>query len=62
MRIKEIFQEIAEHFGFGFEIDTLEVMPEHIQIFLSFSPRYSISKVVGIIKSISSSRTFREFP
>lgn len=60
IRIKEIFQEIAEQFGF--EIDTMEVMVEHVHIFLSFSPRHSISKVVGIMKSISSSRVFIEFP
>lgn len=60
MRVKEIFQEIAE--PFGFEIDTMEVMEEHVHIFLSFSPRYSISRVVGILKSICSSRIFREFP
>ena len=60
MRVEEIFREIAEEFGF--EIDTMEVMVEHVHIFLSFSPRYSISKVVGIMKSISSSRIFREFP
>jgi len=56
----EIFQEISEQFGF--EIDTMEVMAEHVHIFLSFPPRYSISKVVGIMKSISSGRIFKEFP
>ena len=40
----------------------MEVMGEHVHIFLSFPPRYSISKVVGIMKSISASRVFREFP
>jgi len=60
MRIKEIFREIAGQFGF--EIDTMEVMVEHVHIFLLFPPRYSISKVVEIMKSISSSMVFREFP
>jgi len=59
-RIEEIFQEIAEQFGF--EIDTMEVQVEHVHIFLSFPPRYSVSRVVGIMKSISSSRIFIEFP
>ena len=52
MTVKEIFKEIAEQIGF--EIDTMEVMEEHVDIFLSFPPRYSISRVVGILKSISS--------
>ena len=59
MRIKEIFQEIADHFTF--EVDTMEVMSEHVHIFLSFSPRYSISRVVRIMKGISSRKIFREF-
>jgi putative transposase len=38
------------------------VAEEHIHILLSFPPRYSIARVVGIIKSISSSKIFDEFP
>jgi putative transposase len=59
-RVKELFQEIAEHHGFL--IDTLEVAPDHVHIFLSFPPRYSISKVVGMLKSISASEIFKEHP
>jgi putative transposase len=59
-RVKEIFQEVSEHHGFL--IDTLEVAPDHVHIFLSFPPRYSISKVVGMLKSISASVIFKEHP
>jgi putative transposase len=59
-RVKEVFQEVAEHHGFI--IDTLEVAPDHVHIFLSFPPRYSISKVVGMLKSISASVIFKEHP
>ena len=59
-RIAELFREIA--FNHDFEIDTLEVSEDHVHIFLSFPPRYSISKVVGMLKSISASVIFREFP
>jgi len=59
-RVKQIFYKIAEEFDF--EIDSCEVAADHIHILLSFPPRYSISKVVGIIKSISSSKIFDEFP
>ena len=44
----------------GFEIDTMEVVPDHVHVFLSFPPRYSISKVVGILKSVSASVIFYE--
>jgi putative transposase len=59
-RVKEILCKIAEEFDF--EIDRCEVAEEHIHILLSFPPRYSIARVVGIIKSISSSKIFDEFP
>ena len=59
-RVKEIFYQIAEQFDF--EIDRCEIAEEHVHILLSFPPRYSISTVVGIIKSISSSKMFAEFP
>jgi putative transposase len=58
--VKELIQEIEEHHGFI--IGTLEVAPDHIHIFLSFPPRYSISKVVGMLKSISASEIFKEHP
>ena len=59
-RVEELFREIAQ--DFGFEIDTMEVAADHVHIFLDFAPRYSIAKVVGILKSISASRAFEEFP
>ncbi|MBI4619078.1 MAG: IS200/IS605 family transposase [Desulfobacterales bacterium] len=59
-RVKNIFQEIAANHEF--EIDTLEVATDHVHIFLSFPPRYSISRVVGMLKSISASVIFKEHP
>jgi len=59
-RVKELFFEIASHFDF--EIDRCEVSEDHIHILISFPPRYSVSKVVGILKSISGSKIFKEFP
>jgi len=57
-RVKELFEEISRNHDF--EIDTLEIAKDHVHIFLSFPPRYSISKVVGILKSISGSVIFQE--
>ena len=59
-RVKQLFHIIAEQFDF--EIDRCEVAEDHIHILLSFPPRYSIAKVVGIIKEISSSKVFEEYP
>lgn len=59
-RVKELFQEIA--INHDIEIDTMEIAPEHVHLFVSFPPRYSIANVVGKFKSISASVLFREFP
>jgi len=59
-RVKEIFEEISKNYDF--EIDTLYLAEDHVHIFMSFSPWYSISKVVGMLKSISASGIFREHP
>ena len=59
-KAKRIFEEISGNHGF--EIDTMEVAEDHVHIFLSFPPRYSIARVVGMLKSISASTIFREHP
>ena len=59
-RVKELFFEIAERFDF--EIDRCEVAEDHIHVLISFPPRYSIAKVVGIIKGISGGKIFEEYP
>ena len=59
-RGRELFEEIAENHEF--EIEEMEVADDHVHIFLSFPPRYSIAKVVGMMKSISASVIFKEYP
>lgn len=59
-RIKEMFLEISQQYEF--EIDTQEIMDDHVHLFLSFPPRYSISQVVQILKCQSASKVFEEFP
>lgn len=59
-RLRGIFQGIAERYEF--EIDTQEVMEDHVHIFLSAPPRYAPSQVVQILKSISARLVFQEFP
>jgi putative transposase len=56
----ELIKEICEQYGF--EIDTMEVAEDHVHLFLSFPPSYSISKVVGMLKSISGSEIFKKHP
>ena len=59
-RLEQVLRQIAE--DFNFELVELEVAKEHVHVFLTFPPRYSIAKVVGVFKSISASQVFREYP
>lgn len=47
-RLEETFKEISE--DFGFESDVMEVLEDHVHIFLSAPPKYSISKIGGNTK------------
>ena len=57
-RSAELVREIAE--DFGFEISEMEVAKDHVHILLSFPPKYSIPKVVGILKQPKGKREFWE--
>ncbi len=59
-RVEEMLTEIAD--SYGITIDEMEVSPEHVHIFCSFPPRYSIAQVVTRFKSLSARAVFREFP
>jgi len=59
-RLKEIFTEIARQYEF--EIDSIEIMAEHVHIFLTAPPRYSPAEIANLLKGISSREMFKEFP
>jgi putative transposase len=52
--------ELSEHYGF--EIQKMRVASDHAHILLSFPPRYSIAKAIGMLKSISANEIFERFP
>lgn len=57
---KEVLQRIADEYGFW--MDTMEVMEDHVHVFLEAPPRYSPAQVVQIMKSISAREVFQQFP
>ena len=59
-RVEQMFKEIAE--VYDITIDEMEVSPDHVHLFCSFPPRYSIAQVVTRFKSLSARAVFREFP
>ena len=57
---KEVFEQIAQEYEF--EIDTMEVMEDHVHVFVEAPPRYAPAEVVQIMKSVSAREVFKKFP
>jgi putative transposase len=59
-RTKELFYEIGEEHDF--EILAMELMPDHVHLFVSAAPKWAPGKIVSIFKAITSKIIFEEFP
>lgn len=60
VRLKELFLQIADRYGFS--IMKMEVMPDHVHLLIDCNPRFGIMNAVTKLKG-SSSRILRtEFP
>lgn len=59
-RAEELFTEIAKNHDI--DIETMEIAVDHVHLSVSFPPRYSIARVVRLLKSILVSLLFQEFP
>ncbi len=57
--LKKILTDIAKEYDY--EIIALEVMDEHVHIFVSVKPSVAPSDVVRILKSLSAVRLFAEY-
>lgn len=60
VRLKEILYEEAEKLDVT--IKSLEVMPDHVHMFIEFDPRLILHKVIKQLKGASSHRLREEFP
>ncbi len=59
-RLKELIFEIADEYGF--DIIALEIMPDHIHLFVSAPPKYAPATLVKLFKGITARKLFKEFP
>lgn len=50
-RLKELLSEIASQYGF--QIMAVEVMPDHVHLFVSTPPKYSPAEIVRLFKGIT---------
>ena len=59
-RLREVLEDVrAEH---GWTIHALEVMPDHIHLFIESDPIYSVAEIVNRLKGASSRILRSEFP
>lgn len=58
--LKEIFHQIAEKWGF--EILALEIMPDHVHLFVSAPPKYAPAQIIKIFKGASSRELGKRYP
>lgn len=60
VRLKELIGQVAaEH---GFLVHTLEVMPDHVHLFVEADPTRSIAEIVNRFKGATSRFLRQEFP
>ncbi len=59
-QVDGMFRSIGEQYDIT--IDEMEVSSDHVPIFCSFPPRYSIAQVITRFKSLSAREVFREYP
>jgi putative transposase len=57
-RLKELLVEIATQYGF--EILAVEVMPEHVHLFVSAPPKIAPAEIVRLFKGITLRRLKKE--
>ncbi len=57
---EEILMRVAE--AYDIEIDEMEVMPDHVHLFLLAPPRHAPARVAQILKSLSARELFQRYP
>ena len=55
-----VFQEIANQYGY--KILSLEIMENHVHLFLEMHPTHSLSQTFQLFKGISAKKLFWRFP
>ena len=57
---EELFREILS--ARDYEVLEMEIAKDHVHIFTSIPPKYSVGEIVRILKSVSAKEIFRRYP
>ena len=58
--VKELFEEILA--ARDCEVAEMEIATDHVHIFTSIPPRYSVGEMVRVLKSVSAKEIFLRYP
>lgn len=58
--LRELLNGVADEYGFG--IESLEVVPDHVHVLVSATPQQTIPTIVKMLKGISARRMFQRHP
>ena len=58
--VKELFKEILK--ARDCEIEEMEIAEDHVHIFTSIPPKYSVGEMVRVLKSVSAKEIFLRHP
>ncbi len=58
--VEETIRELSK--TYKFDILALEIMPDHIHLFISALPRYSPSELINVIKGATGRKIGQKFP
>ena len=59
-RLEELLREKSEELGFT--VQALEIMPDHVHLFLEHDPRMGIAEIINRLKGYTSKTMRTEFP
>ena len=59
-RLQEMLHEICTEYEWA--VEALEVMDDHVHLFVSCPPRYAPAEVMNTLKSLTARALFEEFP
>ena len=59
-RLKSLLQEISA--DKGFEIGIMDIMPDHVHVFISAHPKIAASYIYKLLKGISARKLLMQFP
>jgi putative transposase len=58
-RLKELLYETAAEYEWT--IEAMEIMPDHVHLFIAFDPRYAVAEMVNRLKGVTSRYMRAEF-